>query len=165
MPETRFLFVSYLVRVFIKEKSLPYFYVELETDYINIDADTKPLLKDIVCDGICFEGHYYLPSRIEEVTYHPLSYVEFYIDNDNIDNGIFSSFGKLAFEEILDIAKRSVLIKPDKRVCCTDCKHFGIREDETPFCINEYKCELRNPEDSFPFKYRPYWERRDNMDV
>lgn len=42
-------------------------------------------------------------------------------------------------------------------VYCTNCKYFELLEN-TPSCVYMAKCEIRNPEDSMPYKYRPQFE-------
>ena len=46
-------------------------------------------------------------------------------------------------------------------VYCTDCKHFRLDDEEIPYCPYEEKeCDIRDCEDSRPFKERPMYEKR-----
>lgn len=48
----------------------------------------------------------------------------------------------------------------DEYVYCTECIHFKVQGEGTPYCENKDLCDLENCEDSMAIKYRPYYRAR-----
>ena len=48
-------------------------------------------------------------------------------------------------------------IDKDTHVYCTHCRYFQLDRDMTPFCEYQNYCDLRDPEDSAPLKFRPWY--------
>lgn len=47
----------------------------------------------------------------------------------------------------------------DIHVYCTNCKHFRLDDESIPYCPYEEKeCDIRDCEDSRPFRERPMYE-------
>lgn len=51
-----------------------------------------------------------------------------------------------------------LVMNKNEYVYCTNCKHFELLDNKTPFCINIDKCNISNPEDSLQYKDRPYYK-------
>lgn len=51
-------------------------------------------------------------------------------------------------------------MKPDTHVYCTHCNNFRLCDEGIPYCPFEDKCDIKDCEDSRPFRERPMYENK-----
>lgn len=65
-------------------------------------------------------------------------------------------------EALKDIIPIDWSINEDTNVYCTNCIHFRLCDKGIPYCYHEETCNIKNCEDSMPFRERPNYEPKTN---
>jgi hypothetical protein len=117
-----------------KEYSIP--------EHFEIDSLGQLILQMYFNNGVCSELCYI--KQLSKTT-------DFNVSKDEIENLInkFNVIGCTSFQMPIG----------DIHVYCTNCKHFRLDDEEIPYCPYEEKeCDIRDCEDSRPFRERPMYE-------